>query len=151
MSPAGERLFLLGLNHVSESAPREPVARAAFVAEAVRRMREWGFNNLGYGTPDEARDALRAHVTPLGLRMLEVPDRMDRLLDKGMLLVFILQAGLWVQAALLVEAGMTGVADCFDRPGSRELKRQQRANRAPINLSRLETSNRIHRSPGRPP
>ncbi len=58
VTPAGEKLFLLGLNHVGESAPREPAARAAFLAEAIRRMREWGFNNLGYGTPDEAREAL---------------------------------------------------------------------------------------------
>ena len=58
ITPAGDPLFLLGLNHVGESAPREPAARAAFLAEAVGRMRAWGFNNLGYGTPDEARDAL---------------------------------------------------------------------------------------------
>ena len=58
VTPAGEKLFLLGLNHVGESAPREPAARAAFLAEAIRRMREWGFNNLGYGTPEEAREAL---------------------------------------------------------------------------------------------
>jgi hypothetical protein len=58
VTPAGGKLFLLGLNHVGESAPRDPAARAAFVAEATSRMRQWGFNNLGYGTPDEARDAL---------------------------------------------------------------------------------------------
>jgi hypothetical protein len=58
VTPAGEELFLIGLNHVGESAPREPAGRAAFLTEATRRMREWGFNNLGYGTPDEARDAL---------------------------------------------------------------------------------------------
>lgn len=46
------------------------------------------------------RFALLALSLMLGLRMLEVPDRLDRLLDKGMVLVFILQAGLWVQAAL---------------------------------------------------
>jgi small-conductance mechanosensitive channel len=46
------------------------------------------------------RFALLALSLMLGLRMLEVPDRLDRLLDKGMVLVFILQVGLWVQAAL---------------------------------------------------
>lgn len=58
VTPAGERLFLLGLNHVGESAPRDPAARSAFIAEATSRMRQWGFNNLGYGAPDDARDAL---------------------------------------------------------------------------------------------
>lgn len=46
------------------------------------------------------RFALLALSLMFGLRMLEVPDRLDRLLDKGMVLVFILQVGLWVQAAL---------------------------------------------------
>lgn len=58
VTPAGDKLFLLGLNHVGESAPPEPAARAAFLAEATSRMRAWGFNNLGYGTTDEAREAL---------------------------------------------------------------------------------------------
>lgn len=53
LTPAGERIFLLGLNHVAEGAPREAAARAAYFAAAAERMRAWGFANLGYGAPRE--------------------------------------------------------------------------------------------------
>ena len=57
LDPTGEPIFLVGINHLRDTVPAN-AKRAEYYASAIKNIRAWGVNHLGYGTPSELRDVI---------------------------------------------------------------------------------------------
>ncbi|MEL6897922.1 MAG: hypothetical protein AAFP90_17625 [Planctomycetota bacterium] len=57
MTPSGESIFLVGINHLRDTVPKN-TERTEFFDRAVKHVRDWGVNHLGYGTPRELHDQM---------------------------------------------------------------------------------------------
>lgn len=55
IDPHGQPVFLVGINHLRDTVPQN-VDRETFYRSALTKVRSWGINHLGYGTPKELHD-----------------------------------------------------------------------------------------------
>ncbi len=54
---AGDPIFLVGINHLRDTVPPGS-ERTKFYRRAVKNIRSWGVNHLGYGTPEELHSVM---------------------------------------------------------------------------------------------